>query len=59
MVTPYERGSEWRRWDPHVHARGTAREDQFGDWDEYLDAVEGADASIAVMGVTDYASINT
>ena len=59
MVTPYGRGSEWRRWGPHVHAPGTAREDQFGDWDEYLDAVEGADASIAVMGVTDYASINT
>ena len=59
MATPYGRGSEWRRWDLHVHAPGTAREDQFGGWDEYLDAVEVADPAIVVMGVTDYARINT
>jgi hypothetical protein len=55
----YGRGSEWRRWDLHVHAPGTALNDRFGDWDEYVDAVEQADESIAVVGVTDYGSINT
>ncbi len=59
MGTLYGRGSEWRRWDLHIHAPGTALADQFGDWDEFIDAVEGADPAIAVIGVTDYASINT
>lgn len=55
----YPRGSEWRRWDLHLHAPGTALADQFGDWDEFLGAVETADKSIVVAGITDYASINT
>ena len=24
---PYQRGSEWRKWDLHIHTPGTARED--------------------------------
>jgi hypothetical protein len=24
------RGSEWRRWEPHVHAPGTVMNNQFG-----------------------------
>jgi ABC-type lipoprotein export system ATPase subunit len=55
----YGRGSEWRRWDLHIHAPGTALNDGFGDWDEFVDAVEQADGSLAVVGVTDYCSINT
>ena len=43
VSTVYGRGSEWRRWDLHIHAPGTALADQFGDWDEFLDAVEAAD----------------
>jgi hypothetical protein len=59
MGTVYGRGSEWRRWDLHIHTPGTARADQFGEWDEFVAAVEAADPSVAVVGVTDYASINT
>jgi ABC-type hemin transport system ATPase subunit len=55
----YGRGSEWRRWDLHVHTPGTALGDQFGDWDGYVAAVEAADPSIAVVGVTDYTTIRT
>jgi hypothetical protein len=58
-MTAYGRGSEWRRWDLHIHAPGTALNDGFSDWDEFVDAVEQADESIAVLGITDYASINT
>ena len=29
------RGSEWRRWDLHVHTPDTALNDQFGGWEEY------------------------
>ncbi|MFN3930566.1 MAG: TrlF family AAA-like ATPase [Brevundimonas sp.] len=52
-----ERGSEWRRWDLHVHTPGTAMNDQFkGDWDSYLAAVE-AEEDVKVIGVTDYMSV--
>src|SRR5665213_1621210 len=50
------RGSEWRRWDLHVHTPGTIKNNQFGDWESYLKAVE-AHPSVKVMGVTDYMSI--
>lgn len=49
----YPRGSEWRRWDVHVHTPGTILEDRFGDWEEFLAAVE-AQQEVRVMGVTDY-----
>lgn len=52
-----ERGSEWRRWDLHVHTPGTAMADLFeGDWNAYLMAVENQ-TDVAVIGVTDYMSI--
>lgn len=51
-----ERGSEWRRWDLHVHTPGTVLNDQFAGWDTYLAAVE-AHPHVKVVGVTDYMSI--
>ena len=51
-----QKGSEWRRWDLHVHTPDTALSDQFGGWDEYLTAIE-AQSSVRVIGVTDYLSI--
>ena len=52
----YERGSEWRRWDLHIHTPETALNDRFGDWDEYLSVIE-ASPEIKVLGITDYYSI--
>ena len=51
-----DRGSEWRRWDLHIHTPDTVLNDQFGDWDEYLDAIE-AQNEVRVLGVTDYFTI--
>ncbi|MEO9822845.1 MAG: TrlF family AAA-like ATPase [Paracoccaceae bacterium] len=52
------RGSEWHRWEPHIHAPGTALNDQFGDddeiWDRYLATIEASNPKIEVIGVTDY-----
>jgi hypothetical protein len=49
------RGSEWRRWDPHLHAPGTLLGDQFGnDWDSYLSQIEQAQPAVQALGVTDY-----
>ncbi len=50
------RGSEWRRWDLHVHTPQTALNDQYGDWEEYLLAIE-ATQDVKVIGVTDYMTI--
>jgi len=51
-----ERGSEWRRWDPHVHTPGTVLNDQFGSgsWDDYLDALEASSPPIDALGITNY-----
>jgi hypothetical protein len=38
------RGSEWRRWEPHIHAPGTILNNQFGGgnpWGSYLTTLEG------------------
>ena len=59
-MTKYPRGSEWRKWDLHIHTPGTAKNDHFPTdihWEEYLDALE-SHTDIAVVGVTDYFSIN-
>jgi predicted metal-dependent phosphoesterase TrpH len=52
----YPVGSEWRRWDLHVHTPSSALENAFGSWDEYLVRLS-AEGGIAVMGATDYCSI--
>jgi energy-coupling factor transporter ATP-binding protein EcfA2 len=55
--TPIDaRGAVWRRWEPHIHTPGTAMEDDYGSatWEQYLDALEGADPTIEALGVTDY-----
>lgn len=53
------RGSEWRKWDLHIHTPGTAKNDQYGKsddiWEKYIEALENSD--VAVFGITDYFSI--
>ncbi|WP_104493658.1 TrlF family AAA-like ATPase [Paracoccus denitrificans] len=51
------RGSEWRRWEPHIHAPGTVMNNQFTGptaWEDYLTALEGAVPAIEAIAVTDY-----
>lgn len=57
MSTPYPKGSEWRRWDLHVHTPESALNNEFVGWDSYLSALESGVDRVAVIGVTDYASI--
>ncbi|MGH9343661.1 MAG: TrlF family AAA-like ATPase, partial [Terriglobia bacterium] len=52
-----DRGSEWRRWEPHIHAPGTVMNNQFSGanaWGDYLSALERATPIIEAAGVTDY-----
>ena len=66
----YNRGSEWRRWDLHIHTPETRKNDQYqGEtveekWDKYYKDInnyigDGSDPlkNIAVIGITDYMSI--
>ncbi len=56
----YPRGSEWRRWDLHVHTPFSALNNGFGDdFDAYAKALfsKAAATEIAVIGVTDYFTI--
>jgi hypothetical protein len=55
------RGSQWHRWDPHIHTPGTALNDQFGGkdpWKEFLQKVEESSPPIRALGVTDYCGID-
>lgn len=61
MKGAWPRGSEWRKWDLHVHSPGTKLNDQFkhgGDiWDAYCQKLETSD--VQVFGITDYFSVDT
>ncbi len=57
----FERGSEWRKWDLHVHVPDTkmsssyARDDNGEvDWERYCRLIEESD--VDVIGITDYYS---
>lgn len=52
MTAAWPRGSEWRRWDLHVHTPASF-EHQFGGWDDYLGALRTI-KGVSVLGVTDY-----
>lgn len=52
MTMKWPRGSEWRRWDLHVHTPASF-EHQFGSWDDYLAALRTV-KNVSVLGVTDY-----
>lgn len=67
----YERGSEWRRWDLHIHTPGTLKNDQYEGktieekWDNFYDTIahyigDGTDPlrTMEVIGITDYLSID-
>lgn len=58
----WPRGSEWRRWDLHVHTPESRLGSSFGGltWGQYVTALETAakEARISVIGVTDYMSLD-
>jgi len=50
-------GSVWRRWDLHIHTKGTAKNDQFTSvtFDDFCVTLfkEALNKEIAVIGITD------
>lgn len=54
----YDRGSEWRRWDLHVHTPISVCQ-QYGEnnkdtWNKYISDLENLSEDFAVIGVNDY-----
>ena len=58
----WPRGSEWRRWDLHVHTPESKLGSSFPGltWEQYVTEIESAAeaANISVIGVTDYMSVD-
>ncbi len=61
--TSFSRGSEWRKWDLHIHTPETKKNDQFEGssveekWEKYAQSINESNEDIAVVGITDYFSI--
>lgn len=57
-----QKGSEWRRWDLHVHTKGTMKNDQFTskDFETFCVAMfkKAIKNEIAAIGITDYFNID-
>ena len=56
----YPRGSEWRRWDLHIHSPLSGLNNQYPkssdgspDWNRFVDELEKIEG-VSVIGVTDY-----
>lgn len=55
------RGSEWRKWDLHIHTPESGLANEFGeDWDKYVQSLFRSVISnnIAAIGLTDYFTID-
>lgn len=55
------RGSEWRKWNFHVHTKGTNKNDQFTSSTEdffYIFFKSAFDNKVEAIGITDYFSID-
>lgn len=62
-TSPLSRGSEWNRWDLHIHSPSSALNNQFPklptgepDWEAYITALEAL-KDVRAIGITDYFSI--
>jgi predicted ATPase len=60
----YKRGSEWRKWDLHIHTPGTKKNDLFEGrnieekWGKFIENLNSSKEEIAVVGITDYFCID-
>ena len=58
LTATWPKGSEWRKWDLHLHAPGTKLNNQFAvdqaGWDEYCQRLH--DSDVHVFGIADYFS---
>lgn len=57
-MNKFERGSEWRKWDLHIHTKDTNKNDNFTspDFDSFCVAMlkKAIEKDIKAIGITDY-----
>ncbi len=57
-MTDFPRGSEWRRWDLHIHTPKSIVQQYGGDttaaWDQFVRALAALSPEIKAIAVTDY-----
>jgi hypothetical protein len=61
MNSLYQKGSEWNKWDMHIHTPASILNNGFGDdWDEYVKKLfkKAIKEQIVAIGITDYFSID-
>lgn len=59
-MSDFNRGSEWKKWDFHVHTPASVLNNQFGDdWDNYVTILfkKAIEKGISAIGITDYFSV--
>lgn len=58
MASKYPKGSEWRKWDLHVHTPKSIVQNYGGDnqtiWDAFIQKIASLPPEIKVIGITDY-----
>lgn len=56
--TAYPKGSEWRKWDLHVHTPKSVVQQFGGDskaaWDAFIQKIASLPREVTVLGITDY-----
>jgi hypothetical protein len=61
-MNKFERGSEWRKWDLHIHTKDTNKNDNFtsSDFDKFCVILfkKALEKDIKAIGITDYFSIS-
>ena len=62
MSNIFEQGSEWRKWDLHIHTKGTNKYDNFSssDFDRFCITMfkKAFEKDIKAIGITDYFGID-
>ena len=58
-ISNYPRGSEWRKWDLHVHTP-ISYENHFSGWDTYIKKLKekAIEHGVEVVGINDYFSVD-
>lgn len=55
------KGSEWQKWDLHVHSPESGMANEFGgDWDKYVQSLfkRAIENNIVAIGITDYFTVD-
>lgn len=62
MNDKFERGSEWRKWDLHIHTKGTQKNDNFTsvDFNSFCITLfkKALEKDISAIGITDYFNVD-